>query len=204
MLITVSGPGGSGKSTLAAALADRLGYDHVSGGEVFRSIAADRDLTPLELNRRAEEDDSIDRDLDRRLRSIARDRDNVVLESRLSGWMAGDYADLRIWLDAPLDVRASRIAEREDKPVDRAREETEARADSEAGRYREYYDIDIDDRSIYDLVLNTARWAPEGVLEVVVGAVEGYDPAGDEGKTPITGVDYDFGAPAEADADADD
>jgi cytidylate kinase len=43
MLITVSGPAGSGKSTLASGLADRLGYDHVSGGDIFRDIAAERD-----------------------------------------------------------------------------------------------------------------------------------------------------------------
>jgi cytidylate kinase len=192
MLITVSGPGGSGKSTLAADLADRLGYDHVSGGDIFRAIADERGLTPLQLNRRAEEDDSIDRDLDRRLRTTARERDDLVLESRLSGWMAGEYADLRVWLDAPLNVRAERIADREGKPVDRAREETQARAESEAGRYRDYYGIDIGDRSIYDLVVNTARWGPDGVVGVVLGAVERYEPDGDEGSFPLPGVEYDF------------
>jgi cytidylate kinase len=192
MLITVSGPGGSGKSTLAADLADRLGYDHVSGGDIFRSIADERGLTPLQLNRRAEEDDAIDRDLDRRLRTTARDRDDLVLESRLSGWMAGEYADLRVWLDAPPGVRAKRIAEREGKPVDQAREETRARAESEAGRYRDYYGVDIEDRSIYDLVVNTARWDPDGVLAIVLGAAERYDPDGDEGAFPVAGVEYDF------------
>jgi cytidylate kinase len=192
MLITVSGPAGSGKSTLAASLAEELGYDHVSGGDIFRDIAAERDLTPLELNKLAEEDDQIDRDLDRRLRSTARDRNNLVLESRLAGWMAGDYADLRVWLDAPLAVRAARIADREEKSAQTAREETEARSASEALRYEEYYGIDIEDLGIYDLVLNTARWGPEGIRSLVTDAVENYDPADDEGKTPVTGVDYDF------------
>jgi cytidylate kinase len=192
MLVTVSGPAGSGKSTLAASLAAHLDYDHVSGGDIFREIAAERDLTPLELNRLAEDDDQIDRDLDRRLRSTARDRDDLVLESRLAGWMAGDYADLRIWLDAPLSVRAERIAEREGKSTALAREETQARAASEALRYEEYYGIDIEELGIYDLVLNTARWGPEGVLSLVTDAVENYDLATDEGKTPVTGVTYDF------------
>ena len=192
MLITVSGPGGSGKSTLAASLADRLEYDHVSGGDIFRDIAAERDLSPLELNKLAEDDDQIDRDLDRRLRSTARDNDDLVLESRLAGWMAGDYADLRLWLDAPLDVRAARIADREDKPVGTAREETVARADSEKRRYEDYYGVDIDDLTIYDLVINTARWGPEGVLELVADAVDRHDPAVDEGKYPVTAVSYDF------------
>jgi cytidylate kinase len=192
MLITVSGPAGSGKSTLAAGLADRLGYDHVSGGDIFRDIASERGLSPLELNHRAEEDDQIDLDLDARLRDTARDRDDLVLESRLAGWMAGDYADLKVWLDAPPKVRAARIADREDKDIETAAEETQARAESEATRYREYYGIDIDDLSIYDLIVNTARWDAEGVLEVVETGVDAYQPGADEGKTPITGVEYAF------------
>ncbi|MFD1514865.1 (d)CMP kinase [Halomarina rubra] len=192
MLITISGPAGGGKSTAAAALADRLSYDHISGGDIFRSLAADRDMTPLEFNKLAEEDDQIDRDLDRRLRSIARDRDDVVLESRLAGWMAGDYADFRLWLDAPLSIRAARIADREEKSVDVAREETEGRAASEALRYHEYYGIDIEDRSIYDLALNTARLGPEGMVETLVTAIESYDPEADEGKIPVEGVRYEF------------
>lgn len=192
MLITISGPAGSGKSTAAAGLAEALGYEHVSGGDVFRALADDRGMTPLELNRAAEEDDTIDRDLDRRLRETAREREALVLESRLAGWMAGEHADFRMWLNAPLAVRAQRIAEREDKSVDRAHEETRARAESEAGRYREYYGIDIADLSIYDIALNTARWSESDVPDILTAAVEAYDPAGDEGKYAVDGVSYDF------------
>ena len=192
MLITISGPAGSGKSTVAAGLAERLGSEHVSGGDIFRELAAERGLTPLELNKLAEEDDAIDRDLDRRQRDLAAGRDDLVLESRLAGWMAGDHAEFRIWLDAPLDIRTERIADREDKPVGTAREETVERADSEALRYEEYYGIDIDELGIYDLALNTARFSPGTVLDIVITAVEAYDPADDEGKTPVDGVNYDF------------
>jgi cytidylate kinase len=185
MFVTVSGPAGVGKSTTAAALADALGYDHVSGGDVFRDLADERGLTALELNRLAEDEDEIDRALDRRQREVAKERDDVVLESRLAGWMAGEYADIKIWLDAPLPVRAARIADREDKPTDLARKETEARAESEARRYQDYYGIDIEDRSIYDLALSTARWNPETVTRVLREACEAYDPAADEGGVEI-------------------
>jgi cytidylate kinase len=192
MLITISGPAGSGKSTVAGGLAETLGYEHVSGGDIFRALADERGLTPLELNRLAEDEESIDRDLDRRQRELAADSDDLVLESRLAGWMAGEYADFRVWLDAPLDVRVERIADREDKPAETAREETVERAESEALRYEEYYDIDIGTLDIYDLSVNTARFSPAAVLGVVETAIEAYDPASDEGKAPIEGVNYEF------------
>ena len=192
MLLTISGPAGSGKSTAAAALAEALGYDHVSGGDIFRELADERGLSALELNKRAEEDDQIDRDLDRRLREIAATREDLVLESRLAGWMAGEHADFRVWLDAPLSVRAERIADREDKSVELARKETGVRSESEARRYLEYYNIDIEELTIYDLAVNTARLSPEAVIDVILTTVEGYDPAGDEGRVPIEGVEYDF------------
>ncbi|WP_411964135.1 (d)CMP kinase [Haloferax sp. YSMS24] len=192
MLLTVSGPPGSGKSTTAAALAAAFDLEHISGGDIFRQLAAERDMSAVEFNKLAEEDDQIDRDLDRRLRSIAVERDDVLLESRLAGWLAGDEADLRFWLDAPVAVRAERIADREEKPVDVAREETVTREASEAKRYKEYYNIDFSDLSIYDISLNTARWGESEVTEIITSAVEAYDPDDDEGKYPIEGVRYDF------------
>ena len=190
MFVTVSGPAGVGKSTTAAALADELSYEHISGGDIFRTVADERGLTALELNRLAEEDDAIDRALDRRQRTIADERDDVVLESRLAGWMAGEHADLKIWLDAPLSVRVARIADREDKATDIAREETEARAASEAQRYHEYYGIDIADRSIYDLTLSTARWGPDAIAGILYEACTAYDPAADEGQVSVA-VDFE-------------
>ena len=192
MLITVSGPPGSGKSTNAAGLAEALDLEPVSGGDIFREMAAEHDMTPVEFNEHAEQDDSIDRDLDRRLYEIASTRDGLVLESRLAGWLAGDHADLRFWFDAPVDVRSERIADREGKPVERALEETQRREASEKKRYMEYYAIDIDDLSIYDAAYNTARWGPDRFLDALIATVEAYEPAADEGKVPIDGITHDF------------
>jgi len=191
MLLTVSGPPGSGKSTTAAALADEFGIEHVSGGDIFRSLAEERGYSLAEFNDLAEENDQIDRDLDRRLREIAVAEDDLVLESRLAGWLAGGEADFRFWLDAPPAVRGERIAEREEKDPVRATEETQAREASEAQRYEEYYGIDIRDLTIYDLSVNTARWEPDAVLDMLVTAVEEYDDVGDEGQATVD-LDYEF------------
>ena len=50
MLVTVSGPAGSGKSTTAAGIAEAFGLDHVSGGDIFRALAAERGYSPVEFN----------------------------------------------------------------------------------------------------------------------------------------------------------
>ena len=192
MLVTVSGTPGCGKSTAAAGLAGALGYEHVSGGDIFRDVADERGLTPLELNELAEEDPEIDHDLDARQYELARERDDLVLESRLAGWLAADAADIRVWLDAPLDVRIARIAEREGKPTSVAGEETERRARSEATRYETYYGIDIDDLGIYDLMWNTARWGVDDTVELLSAAVERYDPTHDEGTFPVEEVSHEF------------
>jgi len=192
MLLTVSGPPGSGKSTNAELLADRFDLDYISGGDIFRELAEERGYTPVEFNELAEEEAQIDKDLDRRLRTVAASRDDVLLESRLAGWLAAEHADLRFWLDAPLDVRARRIAEREDKTVEEARAVTERREQSEAKRYQELYDIDIEDLGIYDVAINTARWGEMIVPELLATAVERYEEADDEGKYPVEGVRYEF------------
>jgi len=188
MLLTVSGPAGSGKSTTAAGLAEALDLEHISGGDIFRDLAAERGYSPVEFNELAEEDERIDHDLDQRLYEIARDRDGVVLESRLAGWLAPD-ATFRLWLDAPVEVRAARIADREGKSAERAREETLRREQSEQKRYDEYYDIPIRDLSIYDLVVNTARWTAPDVLAILTTAIERYDTESDEGGHAVEGID---------------
>jgi cytidylate kinase len=83
--------------------------------------------------------------------------------------------DLAIWLDAPLDVRAERVADREQESVATARDRIAERAESEATRYHQIHGIDIADLSIYDLVIDTATWGEDAVNDLVALAVERLD-----------------------------
>jgi cytidylate kinase len=40
--------------------------------------------------------------------------------------------------------------------------------------------------------VNTARWGPEAVTDIVLDAVDAYQPERDEGPTPIENVRYQF------------
>jgi cytidylate kinase len=180
LFITVSGPPGCGATTLCDRLSEAMDCPYVSGGQVFRELAAERDMNLNQLTAKAEETDEIDRALDGRLRSIAEKwgaaNKAFILESRLAGWIAGNRADLRIWLDAPEEVREKRILDREETTW-----EMRVREVSEAGRYESYYEIDIEDRKFYDVQLNTARWGKEAVFDIVRSTIEAYEPDADEG-----------------------
>ena len=191
LFITVSGPPGCGATSLCTRLSEAMQCPYVAGGDIFRDLAEDRGVTLTQLTAKAQESDEIDRALDRRLRSIAEKwgaaNRPFILESRLAGWLAGDRADLRIWLDAPEEVRKARIGDRDETAA-----EMRVREVSEAGRYQSYYEIDIEDREFYDLHLNTARWSQAGVFEIVRTAIEAYDPETDEGSFETAPVEIDL------------
>ena len=180
LFITVSGPPGCGVTTLCEGLSERLDCGYVSGGQVFRELADERGMSLSQLTAEASENDELDRELDRRLQRIAEKWGNAdkafILESRLAGYLAADHADLRIWLDAPEEVRVERTADREEVSAEmRVREVIEEK------RYAAYYGVDLGNRSFYDLAVNTARWGPDGTLAVVETAIKRYDSDADEG-----------------------
>ncbi|SDF29945.1 cytidylate kinase [Halorubrum xinjiangense] len=180
LFVTVSGPPGCGATTLVEGIAESLDCGYVSGGELFREIAAERDMSLSQLIAETGESEEIDRALDRRLRRIAEKwgaaNKAFVLESRLAGWIAGNRADIRIWLDAPDEVRADRTAERQEMTS-----EMQVREVIEEQRYKSYYGIDLSDRSIYDLVINTGRWDAAATMDLALTGIERYDVDADEG-----------------------
>ncbi|MDD5473231.1 MAG: AAA family ATPase [Candidatus Methanoperedens sp.] len=170
MIITISGPPGSGKSTLSKLLSAKLGMELVSMGDVFRKLAQDRCMSLEEFGLLAQRDEKIDRKLDEEQKKMAKEKDNVILEGRLSGFLVD--ADLKVWLKAPLKIRAERIAKRENKPISNAMAEASKREECERERYLKYYNIDIHDLSVYDLVIDSSKLKPEEISELVVKAVE--------------------------------
>lgn len=172
-VITIGGLHGTGKSSVADIVAKRFGLKRVSAGVIFRELAKKRGLTLEEFSIVAEDDESIDRELDALLKTTAM-KGNVLLDGQLAGWMAGDYANFKILLTASVDARVKRIAERDEVSFGHARRETLNREKSERERYLEFYGVDISDQSIYDLVLNTEKYDLQGVIKVLTTAIETF------------------------------
>ena len=171
MRITVSGLPGSGTTSLSRYLAERHGFVMVSAGEVFRELAKEHNMGLAEFGLLAQENPAFDKMIDSRQKEIAEQQDNIIVEGRLSGWMVKD-ADLKIWLYAPIGCRIKRIVFRDqivdEKTAERITIEREA---CEAARYRSYYNIDISDLSIYQIILNSEHWRVEGLGSIIDAAI---------------------------------
>ena len=169
MIITVSGPHGTGKSTYAARLAKALRIRHVSAGTVFRRIAKERKISLEELGEKALEEPSIDKLVDERTVAEA-NKGNVVIDGQLAGWILKDRSDLRIYLTAPEDVRLERISKRDKVSIKEARAQTEQRESVQRERYLRHYGFQVEDRSIYHLILDTSLGSIEDTAKVLVSA----------------------------------
>ena len=167
MIITIGGLAGTGTTTLAEVLSEKLDIPYISAGFIFREMAAERGITVLEFSEFAEGNDDIDKEIDKRQAEKAKLAENLIIEGRLSAFFV-ENADLRICLMTPFDVRSKRIAQREEKSVEIAKEEIITREKSEALRYKEIHNIDISNMEIYDLIVNTDSFDPESISEIII------------------------------------
>jgi len=169
-IIAVSGPHGSGKSTAARKVAESLGYEYVSAGELFRDMAKEENMSLEEFSKHAELKEEIDKYIDDKTLELGQTRDNIVIDAQLGGWMLKNEADILIYITAPFDLRIQRISERENKTVEIIIKETKAREESEKNRYQKLYKIDITDLTIYDLIINSQKFNAFECVEIILTA----------------------------------
>jgi predicted cytidylate kinase len=153
-------------------LADALGFEHVSAGDFMREMARERGISILELSRIAEEDISIDHEIDARTSRLAATRSGFVMDARL-GWHFVPVS-LKVFLDVRPEVAARRIfearrgSEAENVDLDSTISAIRERTESERQRYLDYYRLDYTDHSHYDLVIDTSDLQPGEVVDLIV------------------------------------
>jgi predicted cytidylate kinase len=173
---------GSGKTTVARMLVDRLKLKHHYMGAIRRNIAKERGITLDELNKQSESDPETDKLVDDYLIKLGKTEDNFVAEGRTASYFIPH--SIRVFMDADLRVAAERIfkdmyekgklEERNEKSgstVDEEVKNLKARIASDKLRYRKYYNIDIFDRDLYDLWIDTTNLSPEDVVDEILAFI---------------------------------
>jgi CMP/dCMP kinase len=178
VIVTISGRPGSGKSAVAQSVANALQIRHVSAGDFMREMAAERDLTILELSRSAENAEEIDREIDDRTVRLATESDDFVMDARL-GWHFIPHS-FKVFLEVRPEVAAERIygaqrgAEHENISLEDTKRAIQSRTESEKARYMTYYDLDYADHSQYDLVIDTSEKTIDEVVAIVLDRIESH------------------------------
>lgn len=184
IVICISGMAGSGKSTLAKRIANRYKLNYLSGGDALKQLAMEKGYEPkgngwweskdgLKFLEEREKDKSFDKKVDDRLLEMA-NMGGVVLDSWTMPWLFKGEA-FKIWLKASLEVRAKRAAKRDSMDVERVMKIIKDKDERTKRIYKGLYGFDFgEDLSPFDMVLNTDKFDPDQVYEIVSKAVDIY------------------------------
>jgi len=171
--ITIFGLAGTGKTTTGKIIAEKLGYEYMSTGNIFRKMAEDLGMTLNEFEKLTETDEKYDRELDEvKVTEYGKNNDNFVLESRLAWHFVPDSIKIRLYCEA--NIRIQRVANRENKPFDQVEDETSLREESIYKRYKNLYGLaDISNPNNFDLNIDTTHIGIDEVVNAVLEFVKG-------------------------------
>lgn len=170
MRIAISSKSGCGNTTVTTLVSEKLNYRMINF--TFRQLGTEKGYDFKTFCQMAEKDDNIDRELDQRQVEMAMATENCVLGSRLAIWMLKD-ADLKVFLRASAETRASRIFKREGGSYAQKFQETEARDAHDSARYRRIYGIDNDrPEDVADLIIDTDHRTPEEIASLIIAEAE--------------------------------
>jgi len=162
LVVTVDGPSGAGKGTLAEHIAEVLNIEYYSAGDFFREIAQEKGMSVEELSEKAGKE--VDVEVDRRTLHKGLEED-CVIESRIASRVLGDFSDLKIFCTADLEERAERISgdlenretEEGGKTLEEVKEKVRKRDEDNNRRYREYYDFNMNDKEVFDVIFDNTE-----------------------------------------------
>jgi cytidylate kinase len=163
--IAISGRSGCGNTTVSRMVAEKLNLQFINF--TFRSLAEERNVTLKDIMELAGKDDSIDKEVDARQTKLAAESGGCVLGSRLAIWILKE-ADLKIYLDADPQIRASRIVTREGGKLNEVAAFTAERDKKDHDRYLRLYGIDTDNFQFVDLVVDAGSYTAEQIRDKIV------------------------------------
>lgn len=181
-IITISGRIGAGSTSLAQHLARVLSWKRVEGGEIFwEAVRKKMHLASKDTGLRPDEEDVL---FDAQLKQIVQQDKDIILETKLAGFIARDTQDVFKVLviceneegyDQP-EIRIDRLVNREQISVTDAKTEVFEREHSDISKWRRLYANNDQewtywDKKYYNLVVNTYSHNAEESLELVLQAI---------------------------------
>lgn len=169
--ITISGRVASGATTLSKKLAQKLGWELINGGELYREYARKNGI-PLEQTDLSE--DKYHLELDQFIKDKLKNESHLIIESWLSGFDAQEIDGVfKIFVVCSEDnVRIDRLVNREKMTIEEAKNHLKTREEENLKKWERLYGTrDIWNPKLYDLIIDTYKNGPEETLELALKAI---------------------------------
>ncbi len=169
--IVISGMPGCGSSTVAELLSEKLKMDFFSLGKYTKKQFQVEGETQSAIKQWSTELGSskeFHQKSDTMQQNLAK-HGNIVIESKLGIHFVSKLADLKVWLEAPIHIRAQRYAKRDNLEYGEALEMLEKKEAVERKKWKEMYGFDyFDQRKDADLVIDTSNKTPEEIVDQII------------------------------------
>lgn len=172
--ITISGRVASGATTLSRALAQKLGWKLINGGELYREYAKKNGIPLEETNLSSDE---YHLKLDNFIKEKLKNEKQLIIESWLSGFDAQGIPDVfKVFVTCSDDsIRIDRIVNRDKMTIEEAKAHLKTREEENLAKWEKlYHTRDFWNPNLYDLVINTYTSGPDETLELVLQAIGYY------------------------------
>ena len=173
--IVISGPPAVGKTTVAKGLAEEFQLEYLSGGDVLKQMAKEQGFDSegddwwdtedgLKFLNQREQNSEFDKKLDEKLTTMF-NNGGMVITSYTLPWLVKD--GIKIWLEGSHASSTKRMQSRDNMSPEEAYEITKERFDKNKALYKKLYDFDFgDDKSVFDLIINTDNLTAQQVIDV--------------------------------------
>ena len=177
--ITIAGDLGSGKSTVANHLINNINYRIESAGLIFRRLAEQHGMTAKEFNQFIESNPKYDNMVDDTIKEMGEKEENIIFDSRLAWYFVPKSFKIYMYVD--VDTATERIFNDKGRvsesysDMQTAKKEIIERRESEVLRYKTFYNIDINNYSNYDFIIDTSHATKDEVNDAVLSNFRAFE-----------------------------
>lgn len=169
--ITISGRAANGATTLSKALAEKLGWQLINPGEIYRQYALKNGI-PLEQTGKSADEYHLQ--LDDFIKKKLKTEKNIIIESWLSGFDAQKIPEVfKIFVTCSDEsVRIDRLVNRDKMTIDEAKQHLKTREEENLKKWEKLYGTrDFWNPALYDLVIDTYKNGPTETLNLALQAI---------------------------------
>ena len=179
VVIVISGQPGCGSTTTGKLLSEKLSINFFSVGHYFKSLDRGRETersvkiwkSPAGMQLQFKKKGNLN--YIEELQIALAKSGSIIIESKLGIRFLQDYADIKVWLKAPIEVRAKRVAKRDNIPLSKAVKILREKEKIERSNFRKIYGFDFFQlEREADVVIDTSHKTPKNIVDEILACMK--------------------------------